>query len=259
VSGNQQLQCTIFIPTRTSGQWIGLFARAYHALGLHPVYLLDTRTSDDTADVLRKLSMKVIPVTPKADRVEAILGEIPSLCESPWALRFDDDEFPSVDLVSWLRSNLQDLNADAVALSRRPCCLGRDGIMRYSRAEMFYWDEKHPEILDPQVRLFRPTCVRYTDQIHTPGVISNREVVYAPGGAFFAHFDWIVHTAAERISKIRNYDKQVPGTLRYARFYLPECLTAERLRETEFAGTELGGIGKELVEVRTERLLNSLK
>jgi hypothetical protein len=131
--------------------------------------------------------------------------------------------------------------------------------MRFSRAEMFYWDEKHPEILDPQLRLFRPACVRYTDQIHTPGVIGNGEIGYAPSSAFFAHFDWIVHTAAERVSKLRNYDKQAPGSLKYARFYLPECLTTERLRETEFAGKEFDDIGRALVEARTVRLLNSLK
>ena len=252
---NNDSQYAIFVPTRNSERWIRHFAQAYHQLGLRPVYLLDSRTTDQTGAILREEKMEVITITPKLDRVEAIVGMIADFCKSGWALRFDDDELPSRELVRWLQSNIAAIEEDLVALSRRPCVLGRDGIVRYSKAEMFYWSEQHPEILDPQVRLFRPSRVHYADSIHTPGIVIDKRVFYAPSRHFFAHFDWILRSTAERINKVREYERQTPGTLRYAKFYLPECVSPEQLRETDFETDEFRELSKALSVLRMEKLL----
>ncbi len=246
----------IVVPTRNSASWARTFLRAYKKLQVEPLYLVDSRTTDDTADILADEHVEFKYVTPDKDRVEAIMAKIPTLCQSDWVLRLDDDELPSATLVKWLDSALPQVEENAVSICRRTCLLSRDGLMRYSRAEMLYWDETHPEFLDPQIRLFRPNRVSYKDEIHTPGLIPNSPVYRAPCSAFFAHFDWIIRTAAERINKIRAYDKQVPGTLKYAKFYLAECLSPERLRETDFDTDEFNEVAEGLRALRLSRLLS---
>ena len=240
-----------FIPTRNSAKWILPFVRAYQRLGINPVYLVDSRSSDATEAMLRDASMRVEKVTPSADRVEAIMSLIPEFCRTSWALRLDDDELPSRSLLNWLESDLKAVKEDAVSLSRRPCLLGRDGVLRYSRAEVFYWNEHYPLMLDPQTRLFRPDRVTYTSEIHTPGFITTLPAGNAPARAYFLHFDWILRSTAERILKLRQYDTQTQGAgTNFANFYLPECLSPERLRETTFETEELAALASDLAQLR---------
>ncbi len=245
----------IVVPTRNSGQWIRQFIQEYRRLGVQPLYLLDNRSSDDTGLILREEGVEVITVALAADRVEAAMSLIPESCPSTWVLRLDDDELPSAALLSWIEAHLSAVQTDAVAVHRRWCLFGRDGIMRYSRAEMFYWNDNRPELLDPQTRLFRPDRVRYANQIHTPG-FSVPLFEVAPSFAPIFHFDWILRSLSERLNKIHNYEAQEPGAgSNFAHFYLPECLCLERLRETDFETNELAALAAALANYRLLKLL----
>ena len=245
----------VIVPTKNSGRWIREFACAYRRVGLYPLYLLDSRTSDDTGTILRQEGMPVEVVTPHANRVEAVMSLVPNFCRRPWALRFDDDELPSTRLISWLNAHLAHIERSAVALPRRPCLLGRDGELHYSRAEVLFWNEQQPDILDPQIRLFRPDRVSYTPDIHTPGFHPPNDTFYAPNHAYFLHFDWIVRSAEERIKKLRDYELHAPGAgFSFAGFYLPECFPPDRLKETNLETNEFHDVAAALLQLRLSRV-----
>lgn len=128
----------VVVPTRDSAGWLLSFADAYRKLGLSPLYLFDTRSSDNTLALLHSIGADVVPVEPKLDRVEAMLAVTRDVVDADWVVRFDDDEIPSTALVSWLNRSLGTITEPSVALSRRDAQL-IDGCLYYSRLEDFYF------------------------------------------------------------------------------------------------------------------------
>jgi hypothetical protein len=69
-----------------SDRRVSLTQGAYHKMGLSPLYLVDTRSGDDTARILARLGAELVAITPAHDRVESMLACTKTLVESEWVL-----------------------------------------------------------------------------------------------------------------------------------------------------------------------------
>ena len=110
----------VVIPTRDSSATIGVFLDAYRKIGIEPIYILDARSVDDSARVLKRMNATVHEFTPDRNFAEAgMLAHAAQFIDTEWALRMDDDEFPSIELIRWLSARGACLEKDVCALSRR--------------------------------------------------------------------------------------------------------------------------------------------
>lgn len=235
----------VVVATRDSARWIDKFLAAYRQIAVEPLYLVDERSTDETVEILEALNADYHIVSPSVPRVEGMLAFIPDLIDTTWALRLDDDEFPSVKLLDWLTHELQNVkDSSSMAISRRDCLL-QSGKLVYSRWETLYWSSD-PFYLNPHWRIFKPREVAYTDQVHTAGFVSCPRFV--PAAAYFIHLDWIIRTYAERLRKVANYERQQPGAgyKHNLQVYLPELSPPGRMRLTHLETTEFDDLVESL-------------
>jgi len=213
----------VVIPTRDSAGHIGILLEAYRALGIEPIYVLDTRSTDDTAAILARMGATVKPFTPGGDFVEAGMIEFAARAAgTEWVLRLDDDEFPSARLVEWIAGTALQAMRTGFFLSRRDLFL-RDGEVRYNRRRSSYTHPARPDFLGGHSRLFRPRELRFYVGLHTAGIHDETGFGFAPQDAFFVHFDGVIRSPAQRLAKIRRYEAIERGsTWRLADEYLPE-------------------------------------
>lgn len=227
----------ILVPTRNSARWVGAFYRAYRRLGIDPLYMVDTRSNDGTGELLRELGANILPVAPKHDRVEVMLELARDACGDEWVIRFDDDELPSSRLIAWLNRHIGSVQEACLAMSRRDVLM-HDGRLCFSRMELYYFHPRLPTYLDPQWRGFVPSQVKFTGKIHTPG-FEFPSYTDAPETAYFVHFDWMLRSRAERMEKLRRYERQSPGGgWGFAQYYLPELHSPETARWTPIGTDE---------------------
>ena len=252
------LKYKIVIPTRDSARWIAGFLSAYRALGVEPLYLVDTRCSDDTAAILTAAGARVEPMHLERSFVEGVLPKIPALISENWVLRLDDDEFPSHALLEWLQHIRPQPHTDAFGLSRRELMIDA-GTLHYSQLEDFYFDRAAPLRHNPHQRLYRPASVAYEDRIHTSGIIPQSQD-YAPQDAYFVHFDWILRSAEERVEKLRRYERTESGAgWKFAHFYLPELHSRDDLRLLPLETSEFDALVAQLPQHENpDRVLLSL-
>lgn len=220
---------SVFIPTRDSSKRIGVFLDAYRNLGIEPLHIVDSRTKDDTVEVLKEKSANYFLFEPSGDFVEAGMIEFGvAQLETPWALRFDDDEFPSRHLLE---------NCDALCahpehvgwwLSRREVCFHKEKFVFFAwptRAQLVDNKSSNNPPLNKKLRLFRRDRASFSNQVHTQGVVINGSLGDAPPEAFFAHMNAIVFSPAERVEKIRKYARYNElAAWMNADEYLPELL-----------------------------------
>jgi hypothetical protein len=233
--------CRIVIPTRDGGGWLAPFARAYARLGVRPLYILDSRTRDDSRAILARYGCDVVEVAAEHDRGEDVLWRGAAQADAAWLMRMDDDELPSVALLRWIEQALPARPEPAIHISCRQAWHGG-----YSRLEDFYFNHARPDFLAPQARLFRPDRVRFVTDLHTPGIDATG-AGWAPPEAFFLHFDWLVRDASARWAKLRRYEAQRAGGGRgFVVFSMPEAQPAERLRITPLETDEFETLLTEL-------------
>lgn len=245
---------TFLVPTRNSDRWVGRFLGFYRDLGVEPLYLLDSRSTDNTEEILRTSGARIAGIHPKVDRVEGMLEIAADIVQSPWIARFDDDELPSKDLVSWLKYGLPNVEVDALWLSRRELFWYQQRLV-YSRLEDYYYHSDDLSFLCPQLRVYRKDRVQYVTDIHTPG-ISTPRVGFAPDIAYFAHLDWLLRSPDERRKKLERYEAQKEGGgWGFARFYFPELHRQEDCRWTDMEDSDFNEIAKfaQALQSKTER------
>jgi hypothetical protein len=238
----------IVIPTRDGAGWLSAFSRAYRRLGVKPLYLLDSRTRDDSRSILRCEDASFIEVDAEHDRGEDVLWRGAAAAEAEWLLRIDDDEMPSAALISWIQDVGIHQPEPIMYLSCRQAWHGG-----YSRLEAFYFNHSRPDFLMPQPRFFRPARIRYTNALHTAG-IEVEGAGWAPDSAFFLHFDWLVRDMPARLAKLRRYESQRPGGGHdFAHFSLPELQGFDRLRITSLETDEFEPLFEEVASPREAR------
>jgi MoaA/NifB/PqqE/SkfB family radical SAM enzyme len=191
----------LIIPTRDSEPYIGVFLKAYRKFGIEPLYIVDSRSTDDTRDVLLAMGARVLSYTPTADFAEAGMIEFGARAAcADWVWRLDDDEFPSRALVEWVKS--AEINTDVVGASRREVHYFQEKYV-YSR-----WPTRLKEdrsAVNYQYRIFRRDAVRYVHRVHTPGFELPSQPFEIPGDLFTIHLNCILHNVDFRLSKVRAY------------------------------------------------------
>jgi hypothetical protein len=217
----------VFIPTRDSTKWIGVFLDAYRKIGVEPLYIVDSRSKDGTLETLRSMNADTVLFTPSGDFAEAGMVEFGAQhIETQWALRFDDDEFPTRALIQWAADvGCKSLN-QGWQISRRELFLENGNIV-YSRAPNRYLNRYRPDFMHPQFRLFHTRRVRYLQQLHTMGFEEVLFFDFAPDNAFFIHCNCLLRSPAERLAKVNIYEAILPlSTLKVVDEYLPELFPA---------------------------------
>ena len=201
---NFDSRITVVIPTINSMHWLGHLIDHYRGLDVSVVFAVDARTSDETRKVLAKKKSAYFEVRGEHPRVESLMQNIVSKLKSQWILRLDDDEVPSPALLKFVDKAIEGSTEFTWGFPRV--------YLRYERA----LDEvQYSRFLpigpiggaDRQWRLFSKSGVKLADALHTPGFIANckRE---APGDAVMFHFDWVLRSLGERITKVRSYEAQ---------------------------------------------------
>jgi hypothetical protein len=217
----------LVIPTRNSARWVAEFLKSYRALGIEPLYIVDSRSVDATLDILRRMDADLLTFLPSGDYVEAGMIEFASRqAGAKWILRLDDDEFPSKALLRWVDTAASTSLNQVFNISRRELYF-EGGKVVFSRACTRYHRAATPHYLNPQPRLHHVDRVRYKRVLHTAGFEDPQYFSFAPEHAFFGHFSCLLRTCGERLEKIRFYETMLPGsTWRSADEWIPEIFSS---------------------------------
>lgn len=202
----------IYIPTRNSGAWIDKIIRYYQVLNINPVFIADSRSNDDTINILKSNRADYFEFLPEDDYAEAGMVEFASkVIGSKWLLRLDDDELPSKRLISQLDTFCSHKEYDSWAISRREV-FEYENTFVYSRwpsrIQYFINNYQSPgiiEILQPFPRLYRLDRVKYINKVHTAGYTISGRTGYADNELFIVHFQGLVKTPEQRLEKVRKY------------------------------------------------------
>lgn len=207
------LKLEIIVAVCNAGRWLETICDGYADLNLNPLFVVDSRSSDRSLDILAARGHRVTAARGDHPRVESLLFALMPRLKNQWILRFDDDELPSRALIDWVGANLSRLEAPAVSFPRHwvaPAPFSPGWVKSQA------WD------LDRQFRLFATERVKPTERIHTPGFEVGASIA-APAPACIYHFDWIVRGPDERLRKVQAYDGQGEGAgSAFREFYLPE-------------------------------------
>jgi len=211
---------TTYIPTRNSAEWIGVFLKAYRELGVEPLYVVDVRSTDSTAEILKEQGAKVLLFQPDHDFAEAGMVEFASFAAgTPWVLRMDDDEFPSRALLRAIPRAIKTTLNDGFLISRQEL-FRRDGEIYQSRAPgRLVAGIDRPSV---QLRLYRPDRVKYIEVVHTSGFIWPDFLGVMAASESFAHFDRLMRSPVARLAKIEAYRAMGYPAYELADEYLPE-------------------------------------
>jgi len=246
------LRYRIVIVTRDSARWIGIIAKAYGDLGLRPLYLVHDKTRDDTSSILERLGEDVAQISLPRDRGESSIAQLPHFVSEEWALRMDDDEFPSSRMIEFTKFALRKTRMQSIAYARREA-LREIEPLSYPTMERLFTAPHYPFHLDLQIRAFRPREIAPKDEVHSCGFIPT-SVHVAPSDAYLVHFNTIVRPLSARLSKLARYEMESPGagTLVSAGISVPELLNAARLRSKAFETREFDNLARSLAAIEHE-------
>ena len=233
----------VCIPTRDSAPRIGVFLAEYRRLGVEPLYIVNSRSKDETLALLEAGGAETAVITPRGDFVEAgIIEAACALSKSEWVLRMDDDEFPSAALLDWIESVGVNSIRAAWNVSRRDLFL-QNGQLFYSRRRTAYNSSELPSYLAGHMRLHRTAGLQFSERVHTAGLANQGPIGFAPKSCFFIHCADLLLSRAQRLNKIRKYETIEAGSAwRFADEYLPELFDAAHLRPALDGLEELKGL-----------------
>lgn len=235
-------QIEVVVPVLNAERRIDWLIELYAGLGLRPLFIVDERSRDHSASLLRSRGARLRPARGDHARVESLLFNALPAIDSEWVLRFDDDEAPSRALVEWVGRHIPQADGSAVGFSRHWVRFDEETTLQGSSCVRV---DGRP-FPDWQFRLFRPAAVRLIQEIHTPGFVLERHT-FAPDEACFYHLDWIVRSYAERRAKMEKYEAQSPGAgLNFAHFYLPEDRDPAFYATTPVANSEIKSLASRL-------------
>jgi hypothetical protein len=208
----------VAIPTINSAAYIDIILGYYAAISLPVTVFVDRKTTDHTLSICKSLAKHVVDIVKPTWRVEYALPDISQHLGTPWILRLDDDELPSLHVLEFVAQVIRENTADVVGFPRYQCSVSRAGNMLFHRLHDPFNEHR-------QWRLYRPDRMKYVSNIHTPGLVwdENAVNVAAPAKAAMIHLDWTVHSFAERAKKLERYDADTPGMgSKYRHYYLAD-------------------------------------
>ncbi|RWL43003.1 MAG: hypothetical protein EOR60_23105 [Mesorhizobium sp.] len=210
---------SLVVPTRDGAPHSLIIAEEYRRLGIEIRYFVDSRSSPRyIEDVLRKVDLATkLSVRWGRSYVEGILPKIAAVSRARRIFRLDDDEFPSLALLTWLRDVAAPTNKPVIAIPRRAVAVIDSKAV---------FAAKLPNLPpgDFQFRGFLVDSVKFKKKIHTPGFSFNEsDVLYAPSECHIYHFDWVVRSRDQRASKLEFYQRIEPGAFELLKYqYLYE-------------------------------------
>lgn len=237
----------VYIPTRNSIKWIGIFLNRYRQLGIEPLYIVDERSVDETLFFLQDSNARMVTFLPRDNFAEAGMIEFASnFLRKDWVLRIDDDEFPSLNMLKWLDYISQNSRYDAWSISRRDVSLN-NGRFVYSNWPTRKVFDGNCYIHNPQLRFYRSAAVSYIERLHTPGFEVSGPQGIAPSNVYFIHCNNILRTPNERLDKIRFYASKDPElSWKLADESLPEITICQIHSFSEFGLDEFDSIFSQL-------------
>jgi glycosyltransferase involved in cell wall biosynthesis len=209
-------ELTVAIPTINSARYLDIILGFYQANGIPVTVFVDDQTADDTFKVAASLGANTVWL-PNARGLfaEALVEQISERCSTPWILRIDDDELPTIEMLAFVRQAIRGAESTVYGFRRYQCAVSRTGQVLRSRTVS---PQEHT-----QWRLYQPKRMKYVPKIHSPGFIWEGEGTTAPASSSLIHLDWALHSYEERCHKIARYSNHGPneGT-RWRSFYLYE-------------------------------------
>lgn len=186
---------TVIIPTLNSARYLDITLEYYARMGVSPIVFVDARSNDETFKIASKFCECVHVANNPCEWVEGMIEGMSRAVPSAWALRVDDDELPSSDLLS-LCGGVPLTCRPVISFPRINCGLTRSGQLAYNA-----YDRE-----DRQFRLYRVNEVEYRSDIHTPGFAIRRSLqMVAP--YFLLHFDWAIRSYENRKAKVERYNR----------------------------------------------------
>jgi glycosyltransferase involved in cell wall biosynthesis len=194
--------CRIIIPTRNSSKWLKIIIDHYKSIGLSPLFIADVRSIDNTLQILAQEGAEYVTFEPKKEFAEDGMIEFGSRAAgTEWVLRLDDDEFPSLALLNWVKNVAVFDKRNCWGIPRRDVGFV-DGAFKYSRwPTRIRFDGLH----NPLVRMHRVNNVEYIHKVHTSGFKEDETIGYAPNECFFIHVNNVLRSFDERLAKVRQY------------------------------------------------------
>lgn len=224
-------ELTIVIPTINSARYLDIILSFYRDHGFVVTVFVDSRTADDTVALAKRFTETVVISTPAAF-AEELIRPMSYLCKTPWILRLDDDELPTLAMMEFVRQCVQRADSPVHGFQRHQCAVSRDGRL-LSHAEVSPYNHR-------QWRLFQPDQVKFAPELHTPGF--EWEGMGGDGGPpeiSMIHLDWALHTYEERRRKVDRYEafnaegRGAPQSYAYY-LYEDQSWPNDRFRELAF-------------------------
>lgn len=190
----------------------------YAEFGIAPTLIVDSKTTDDTLKIADKFECKAVVTHNPTTRAQYIIEAGARAITTPWALRMDDDELPTREMLDYISDAAHRLPPEAIVGFVRHQCTIRDRALWVSTK---YGGENYR-----QWRLFQPSKARFIETGHTPGFeVPTESRISAPDEAAMLHFDWIVRSPEERSAKIERYDAHTPNHgSTWRNYYLADVL-----------------------------------
>ena len=228
VSVNVAEKFSIIITTRDSSRWISELLEWYKKLSVAPIFIVDSRTVDNTREIISGYGYKYFDFTPKNDFPEAgMLRFGAEKSNSDWILRLDDDELPNRSLIDWVSKIGVGSRNQCWFINRRELLVS-GGEIYYSRSYGKYPMPGYPYQLHPMARLYNRSRIGFSEELHTTGLKELKLFDFSPSENFIIHLSCLVHPFSERVQKIRKYESIKPGsTWGLADEYLPEIFSPE--------------------------------
>lgn len=196
----------IIVPTWNSARYIDIILSYYRDNAIDVVVYVDTKSTDGTRGIAQEF-FEVADMANESHVIETVIDVISRDADAEWILRIDDDELPTLAMMTFVMSAVTAEDADEVdvfAFPRHQCLVSKDG--------QLFAHAGHSATADHlQWRLYRPDRVRYAPNLHTPGFSFERSRSrIAPDDACMVHLDWVVHDYGERKAKLARYANILP-------------------------------------------------
>jgi glycosyltransferase involved in cell wall biosynthesis len=192
-------ELTIAIPTLNSARYIDITLSFYADNHIPVTVFVDARSVDDTLAVAKRFAEAVV-ISKPTEFMEELIEPISYLCRTPWLLRLDDDELPTLAMMKFIRQNLWDKTTPVHGFQRHQCAVSCDGRLLSHSAVSPY---EHR-----QWRLYQPDRVKFSAELHTPSFEwEGMGGGGAPAEAAMIHLDWALHSYAERRRKVERYEE----------------------------------------------------
>ncbi len=195
---------TIIVPVFEETDALAFSHYYFAALGLQPIYALDSKRIQRRAEVENLLGCEVAIYENPGACIEASYDRLAALSPTDWILRVDCDEMPNAEMLAYCASFVA-RPTDAY------CGFDRDDLLwRGTHLERLKYA---PLFVDTQFRLFNSTKVQFLSRIHTPGFRVPKwklpfvPIWNAPSRARLYHLQRVFITQAQRVEKLARYNR----------------------------------------------------